>query len=644
MAVGVRNIFIIVAVILLGLAMNGALAIHHTGLLVERGLHEGGVPYVGNNDGYYHLDNARTLAHEGKGLMDVFADSRQSMFLSYLLAGVAGTDTAARHQLAAYLGPLLGLSMLLAVLPWGFDCRSRFVALTAPLLALLAPYWVTRTHVGFLDTDSLVPGLCLFALFCVYRFVTGTGRRWTWIALYVLVLCALWLWWRQGAALSAGFLLILLVYPSKDRAGQMLKLAFGIVILCVVGLSAFGVEPLAGYAASAIIHVKLAFGGAGDSLLSSAISELGGMTVEELGRESLGSPWMLLPAVAGTILYCLHEERRAIFLVAGWAFGAAALIAQRFIPLFIPVAAFFAVYGVATVCSWGGQLLRSWAADRGGVILSTLCVPLLFFGVIWNCLTYEPESYFSRSDYRLAETVRSTFPSETLLWTWWDYGYFFQYVTGMDTYFDGGSQTDVTCFVAAHPLMHSDMDRAADWMRHFSVSSWKQLDLTRRGTEWSGYIKSFEQDIAGRAETGLPVALVLPSRVYTTTGYLYVFAHVFDEVVPPVTNHLDLFPKAGFEYEPGGKSVVVPEVVLNKGYESFGAILDATGKSPAGLDLSVVPDPYLVFSDTTDFLAVTDRHLVETVLFRLLGLLAYDTKRFEPVDFDYRFGGVWRVR
>ena len=125
---------------------------------------------------------------------------------------------------------------------------------------------------------------------------------------------------------------------------------------------------------------------------------------------------------------------------------------------------------------------------------------------------------------------------------------------------------------------------------------------------------------------------------------MYAFAHVFDAVVPRVGNHLDLFSREGFRYEPGGQSVVVPEEMVNKGYHSFGGVLNATDASPDGIDFTVIPDPYLVFSDTADFLAVTDRLMVESVLFRLLGLFPYDTRHFEPVAFSYRSGGVWRVR
>ncbi len=117
---------------------------------------------------------------------------------------------------------------------------------------------------------------------------------------------------------------------------------------------------------------------------------------------------------------------------------------------------------------------------------------------------------------------------------------------------------------------------------------------------------------------------------------LYSFAHVFEYKIPPIVNHLDLYSKKGFRYEPRSSSVVVPEEIVSNGYDSFGVVLDATNKLPKQLDLESVSDPYLVFSDSSNFLAVTDRVLVESVLFRLLGLFDGDIRYFSPIFFDYR--------
>lgn len=635
-------LLISVFVLLCGLAVTGGLAVRHSDQLAARGLHEHGVPFVGNNDGYYHLFQARALAKAGASPLDVFTDSRRSMLLPYLLSTVA-EDRDALHLVAAYAGPVLGLSMLLAVLPWAVESRSRFVMAAAPLLALIAPYWIGRTHTGFLDTDGLVPGACLFALFCLFRAVAGK-RRLAWAAGYLLTGVFLWYWWRPGAFLCAGFLACRLAYPHQTRTGRLFKWALVAVGAALVGLALAGVEPLAGAAGYAIKHFRLAFGHGGASMAAAAITELRGAGAAGLGEQALGTVWLLPLALLGTAVYAVRRRRDAVFLVSGWVFAVAGVFSQRFIPLFVPVGAFFAAYGLAACAQWIGGLARNRAAPVRAIVLAA-CLPLLFWGAAVRCAAYEPESYFTRHDHALAETVRESFPEGTVIWTWWDFGYFFRYLTGMDTYFDGGSQTERTCFVAAYPLMQEDTAAAAAWMHHFAGSGPKGFTVAGRGAGWPSYLRGFTRRIVEEGSAGGAVGLVLPARTYsTTTGYLYAFAHAFDETAPAVSNHLDLFPGTGFRFGPGDGTVTVPRAVLDKGYASFGGVIDATDAVPEEVDFSVIPDPYLVFSRKADFLAVTDRLLVRSVLFRLLGLFRYDTRRFEPVTFGYRSGGVWRVR
>lgn len=270
---------------------------------------------------------------------------------------------------------------------------------------------------------------------------------------------------------------------------------------------------------------------------------------------------------------------------------------------------------------------------------------LTFSGVGVAAYRFTPEMTLTRADYDLATTIRKEFPAETVIWTWWDYGYFYRFLTGMRPLFDGGSQTDLTCFTAAYPLMQGDLDWAAAWMRQFAVTSPSSLALEKRGSGWQQYTgnlaEGFAKKHAGETQS---VALCLPARVYTTVGFLYSFAHIYDAEVPPVVNRLELFTKDGFSYSPGTGNLFVPEAMVTRGYEGFGSVVDASGKTPGQFDFAAMADPYLVHSDDTDFLAITDQAVIGSVLFRLLGMFHYSHKHFDPVYFDYRHGGVWRVR
>ncbi|MGE4420713.1 MAG: hypothetical protein AB7D39_00285 [Pseudodesulfovibrio sp.] len=627
-----------------GVLLNLLLAGHHAALLQAAGCRVDGVLAVTNNDGYYHLDHARMFAAEGMPLSGLWTGS---MLLSRLLAFLGGSDIPALLAAATSLGPVLGLSMLLAVLPWAMETKEPAVVFLAPLLALLSPYWIGRTHVGVVDTDALAPFLAYASLYCVMRFSTSASRRLAWALGYAALLGLQWLWWKPGTFIAVGFLGCYLLYRPRQRGDLACKLALLAAIGCVAALALARVSPFAGWYDYVAAHIALAFGGAEGSLLSNAIMELHPLTLAQLGDRTLGSAWLLPLPLFGAALYGWRFQWKSLFLLLpGVAFGIAALLSRRFIPFFVPAAALLAAYFAVEACRLITARAGTTPLRRVGRYGSLAAASLILFAVVGvRAAQYVPKAYFSAADFALAGKLKQAFPPETTIWTWWDYGYFYRFLTGMPVYFDGGSQTDATCFVAAYPLMQPDRQAAARWIRYFSEHKQASLDLSQRGKGWPQYIAEYTAKLMPEG-TGEPqsVALCLPGRVFTTVGYLYAFAHVFDENPPVVANHLDLFAKGDFRYDQDAGTVVVPQAMVDKGYSGFGSVLDLTGKEPGQFDFAVLSAPYLAYSDTTDFLAVTDGTTVRSVLFQLLGLYRTDPSTFEPVQpFGLRTGGLWRV-
>jgi len=619
---------------------------HHTRLLFAAGNVSSGVPLVGNNDGYFHLDQARAIVSGGKGLLSLFSEKKPSMLLAHILAAVAGSDRGALEHAASFAGPVMSLTMLLAVLPWAMEMRSRFIVLFSPIFAVLAPYWMVRTHIGMLDTDGLAPALVMGGLFCLYRVASSETHRWGWGLGYSCVLAFLWFWWRPGAYLELCFLGLLIVCPGRNRGHSVLRYVFAGCLLLIVGAALSGIKPFAYVLEYGLSHARLAFGGGTGALLSNAIRELHGLNFFDLGEKSLGAVWLLGPAVFGAGVYGYRQRSRSVFLLSGWLFCAASLLSERFLVLFIPVAALCCTYGVFIACQWLAGKLDGQVRTPSVRIASALlvvCLPGLFFGSVSKALEFKPRQYFSKEDVVLARVLRESFPKNTVIWTWWDYGYFFKYMTGMEVLFDGGSQTNASCFVGAYPLVQDDPELAAAWMKFYSVHSPESINQLMKGAKWDAYLKSLEKVVREYTADGREVALCLPRHVFDSNGFLVAFASAFGMVPQPVSNHLDLFPKQGFFYDPQARVVDVPEVVVRKGYAGFGAVLDATGKTPRQYGFDVIADPYLIFSNKAPFLAVTDKVLVRSILFRLLGLFDVPGS-FETVTFDYRSGGVWRVR
>lgn len=623
------------------------LAAHNMHFLIGDGLHINGVIMPCNNDAYYFLEQAYKISKSGADLLEVFSDQRQSILLPYLLSFVSGSDKMFLLRIGSYIGPILGLSMLLAVLPWAVRRKSAAVMILSSCFALFAPYWITRTQIGFLDTDCLVPGLCSFALFSAFKFSTSKIKTaYLWGLAYIGTVFFLWFWWRPGAMLSSCFILLYLFYPARNRFDKQLKCMMLFCFICVLGALITGYGPFAEFSRYILAHINLAFGGVNDSILSQSIVELEKISFWEMLQKSCVSSLLIIPAIYGIFTVSRSLKIKAVLALFFTFLSLVACISQRFIPLFIPLISFMAACGIAdlgvaifkrfreTFPALYIRRKKIFITAVAGIIISSFC----------SAYFHKPYSYFNSGDYTLAKLIRKDTSPDALIWTWWDYGYFFRFLTDREVLFDGGSQSYDTCFLAAYPLIQSDMDVAAKWMNYFSAGNIQNREAIVYGAKLEEILKkvnSSERGVNIRVER--PVVLCLPQRVYTAIGFLYSFAHIHDREIPPVSNHLDIFTKSGFTYDNNTQVLNLPHEMVLKGYSDFGTIINASGLDYGKIDFDILNDPYLIYSDKADFIVVTDKLMISSVLFRLLGLFDNDNDMFSRIFFDYRYGGVWAV-
>ncbi|KAB1441414.1 hypothetical protein [Pseudodesulfovibrio senegalensis] len=643
----IHNKYIFALLLLFAAALIYAgLAMHHARFMQDTGCvyHGSDQPILANNDGWFYLSAARQIAGTESPVSGVLSETRQSMLMPHVLAMLAGTDDSRLRQIGFYLPVVLALFMVIGVLPWAMDTGSRFQMAATALGAALAPYWIVRTHAGKLDTDGLIPGLLSLCLYALYRFSRGGPRRWLWLGGYMLGAGVMGLWWKPGLFLVAGAFFLLMVAPPKTLFDARLRLGLGLVVLVGALLAAMGVSPIAGYLEYAASHARLALGSGTGSLLGRAIAELNGLSPMALGDGVMGSAWLGLLIVPGIIFHLRENSRAALFLLPTIVLGGLAVIAQRFAIFLVPGAVFFTACGVRGCVDMLLRRMRKHPPALAPVLWTAVLVAFLAPSAL-AVAEFEPRPYFDGGDIRMAEAIRENADAGTHLWSWWDYGYFLQYLTGCPVFFDGGSQTMRSCFMAAYPLVQADPDMAARWMGYFSANP-----QALPGTAWEQWNpQGFAAFVRNMPEPkrSVPVILCLPRRAYDASGFLYSFAHARGEergqTPPPVVNHMDIFARGDFRYDAWNNTVVVPEPVQKKGYTGFGAIVDATGRTPDDFRFETMPDPYLVHADSADFIAVVDRAMVDSVLFRLLGLFSFEDTPFSPLFFEYGTGGAWRV-
>ncbi|MDD4456419.1 MAG: hypothetical protein PHC98_02410 [Syntrophotalea acetylenica] len=594
-------------------------------------------PILTRPDAFFYLTVARDLISVPASTSASITTEPSSILLAHLVAWLASFFSM--EDVALILPVLLSLSMVLAILPWLLDTGHYRAASVAALFGLCTPYWLERTQLGALDTDPLIPFLLSGAVFSLHFAGQSKGLPRV-IALFGFagLTVLLHFWWLPGP--------FLLLVPSAFFGGSLFtgifrdsRRTFCFVALPLTGLILVSVlltsDSLPLYAQFAWNHLQLILGQGPQSLERASIIELSPFPIHELLKQTLGL-WFLFPLpILGVWFWIRRYGYNSFYLLYILALGLAGLVSRRLLILGIPALA------ALTVC--GGLLIAFRLSAIARLrpfrnVLYFIAIALPLVPNLQTALTYVPQVYFSAADVAACERINQRLPADTFVWTWWDYGYFVQYLTRRPIFFHGGSQDPARLFTAAYPLMQSDTLLAAKWLRYYSrhISPAFPPQDERRKT----FLLSLENVVHQTKLSPRHVALFLPRRTFDASGFLYALAFNLPE--EQVCNRLDLFSTKGFDFSGSPESVGIPQSLFDKGYREFGSVLQTSAQPVSVLTLAALSDPILVHSKKLSYVAITDRPFIKTSLFHLLGFFG-DTLGFKKIWFDPVYGGLWEV-
>jgi len=149
------------------------------------------------------------------------------------------------------------------------------------------------------------------------------------------------------------------------------------------------------------------------------------------------------------------ERRFDLILLVVWYFLTAILAFRswRFIMLFAVPTAILSGILVGKICAiMKERKMMDWQAYA--VMLILLAIFPALYGVYRSV-----EDSFPRVNRYLHEplsSIRSNTGTDTIIASWWDYGYFFEEKTGRRTLFDGGSQNGMRIYWIGKSLATKD--------------------------------------------------------------------------------------------------------------------------------------------------------------------------------------------
>lgn len=423
-------------------------------------------------DGYYFLRLAQELGSgEYAGFDNLRLSDRPSpapplSLITYLLAALSGTDLAG---VAFFLPPILSTAVLALLWFCGRLNHSPWLGLLAAAAASTTHYLYSRTCLGFFDTDCLNPVFMLLAPLCLYLFTLRRGPGgFAWLAAFAAAVGLFFWWWPQGGTVAMG--LSLLAYalsfpvpsPRWERVLKFALLAAMTTAIALLGLEFFDRMHTGIPAFETIVaHVRLILAGGETAAVGSSVQELAPQLPSSVFLDLAPFPGAVLLAEVGLVALIVIRRRFALFLLPLFVYAAASVFSQRFMIFTAPLygLGYGYFYVLATErAPWVRG--RPWA--RAGILaaMALLLVPSYVRNYEWH----SSPSLTSR-EIPLANAVARETSPETVIWAWWDYGYFLQYMTGRRTLCDGGMASEHLVRALAVPLVVGAPEWACRWMR-----------------------------------------------------------------------------------------------------------------------------------------------------------------------------------
>jgi dolichyl-diphosphooligosaccharide--protein glycosyltransferase len=452
----------------------------------------GGERMLSTHDAYAYLAGA-------VGVGD-YTTSPLTLLVKHLSALTGAPLGTVGWWLPVVMGPLVAVPVVLMAHRLG----HTWAGLVAGAWASIAPAFLMRSRVGYLDTDvwSLLFALAMAALVaCMFL---CRGRLLLWVAALVAVWHAYRVCYPSGMPISWAIIGCGAVGAALDREARTLmrsrwRTTLAVMVSMLVLAAWHGLD--SGLAALAVKAPGQLLNGTAPlaEKLPSVLPSV---------RENAVFPWgrlIEMTAFHGSI---------AILGVAGcvWAMVKRPVL-LAFLPLLLlgPAAAKlgirYAMYA-APALGMGAALTLSRVLARSPrwrfVALGTLLCAVVGLGGQIAADNLTPKPVISRAYAEALIEAREHMPADAVLWQWWDYGYATQYFARRATYGDGGNHNGRLLINLARVHMAQTPQEASRVMAgtgregpQYLAVSWDALPLS----PWIHYFGTWDTG-AGRGSFG----------------------------------------------------------------------------------------------------------------------------------------------
>ncbi|MFN3947054.1 MAG: STT3 domain-containing protein [Aquificaceae bacterium] len=480
---------------------------------------------------------------------------------SYLFSWLHALTGKSIPQLAFYLVPILAVSPAIPLFLYFNRLRLPFVGLLGGLLAVSAPIYVARSYLARLDHDMLNLTLPFFIAYFFYRFFESwredpKGKKpYIWISLASLFLLLYYFWYGHA---NLNFVLLLTFFVlflwEAYRKGKLFdeNSFFLLAILLLPQIWYIYVGPLhlfeqvswLVFKTKPITSIDILFKDFPNIFIS--ISELQRFSFNQVFAGIIASKEIGLLGLFGAFLFFIFSLRNTLFLLPFFGIGLLAFSSgNRFSMYLAPFVGMGLAYIIYFVFGKLLPKLGQYKEEHKQSLAITVVGSLLFFTVLYGQTLVNKGFYSPIIDAPIVkgmEWIRKNTPANSVIWTWWDYGYVFEYYSRRATIHDGGSQASPKTYFVAKSFSTSDPREG--WLITSFVINYGLTGLYKLMTDGLS-----AEDVVNKVSTGyfakpieVPVYWVITRDMINKFGWIYYFGSydfkkkegTFGEIIRPV--------------------------------------------------------------------------------------------------------------
>ncbi len=383
------------------------------------------------------------------------------------------------ENIALWLTPILAVFVVIPIVLIFRNIFNLYITgFLGALTTVVSLTYISRTSVARFDTDSLNLFFPFIVIFLLLKVLEEQKEKIKYIySVLAGIFLYLYYWWYLHADLIALMLLTYLFILVVSKFKNLTKsdfIAFGLIVLFTNPLVVInGLTPLI----NKIVNISIYSQPSDYPYPSVAVSiaELQKYSFSKLAEITIGNEVLFILGILGTVLFFAKFWKRALLLLPLFLIGLMAFKnGHRFVMYLAP----FIGIGLGFILDF---LINFMREQKRNFIRFSL-IPVLTLLVLFVNLNSILHTEFPKLKKDIVEefiNLRNITPTNSWIWSWWDFGYPIQFYSNRGTYFDGGSQGTPKLYYVAYSYTTFSPKEAYNTIMSISSVGVKTLEYLR---------------------------------------------------------------------------------------------------------------------------------------------------------------------